>query len=694
MAKTDFQDAFNDCIDRLNAGESIENCVQLYPEHAELLRQLLGTAQLVYRARIVDDEVRRDQDALRDQIIARARQARSQQAARSTTSRWVFPLTAIAALLVVAIIGSSLFLATRQANPSLPEVTVALTMLHDGSDLSTEVAIALTNTNSASSLVVTLPVLLTATPPQGIVPTSVAFMSPEASSTAQPTTTTTVTTTPPGTATLLPTLGPIGTTMPTAGFAATGIAPTPAPLNGDSVVLTAAALSSLLGQGAGTLQPMLATPTPLTIIPLQAGEIDDNARWDQYLNYRSNYLQQFRSSVRDVDVTNRQIITVADEQGLPLLGARVEVYAGQAIVSDTRTYADGQTLFFPNAAPVARGQQSYRVVVTAQNNTVEFTLDPQRGPLWTVQLSEQRTASAPKLDVLFLLDSTSSMADEITQLQNNILAISSHIAALPGNVDTRYSLVTYRDRGDAYVTQQYDFVPNVADFQARLNAVQADGGGDGPESLNEALHVAVQNVSWRGADTVKLVFLVADAAPHLDYANDYDYSLEMAEAAGKGIKIHPIASSGLTPDGEFIFRQLAQYTFGHFLFLTYEQGRSGAPGESRPDLSVGTPASPETGGQGDYSVEQLDELVLRLITEELAALNQPIQQRGGVVPALTSVPPQTGAVVPPAPRLSLILPVAFGTLVASIVVGYTFRFRSPIERRKRKNDEFEIVEAE
>jgi uncharacterized protein YegL len=373
------------------------------------------------------------------------------------------------------------------------------------------------------------------------------------------------------------------------------------------------------------------------------------------------------------------------------------VYAGQTVVSDTQTYANGQTLFFPNANPAGRGQQSYRVLVAAQNSAFEFTLDPQRGPLWNINLSKRRPVSTPKLDVLFLLDATGSMADEIAQLQNNILAISSQIADLPGSVDVRYGLVAYRDRGDAYVTQQFDFVPDVGDFQARLSGVFADGGGDTPEALNEALHEAVQNVSWRGADTVKLIFLVADAAPHLDYQNDFDYTREMAEAAGKGIKIHPIASSGLTPDGEFIFRQIAQYTMGHFIFLTYEQGGSGAPGEARPDLSVGTPASPATGGQGDYSVEQLDELVLRLITDELAALDRPVERRGGISPALTTVtpPPQVGASVPPAPpapRLSLLLPIAFGMLVVSIVVGYTFRFRSPIERRKRKNDEFEIVE--
>jgi hypothetical protein len=228
------------------------------------------------------------------------------------------------------------------------------------------------------------------------------------------------------------------------------------------------------------------------------------------------------------------------------------------------------------------------------------------------------------LDVLFLIDSTGSMSDEIEQLQSNILHISEQIAALPGAVDVRYGLVAYRDRGDEYVTRLHDFTPDVAAFQIDLNGLRAGGGGDTPESLNEGLRRALHDVTWRGEDAVKLVFLVADAAPHLDYPQDYDYAEEMVFAAQQGIKIHPIASSGLDETGEFIFRQIAQYTLGHFIFLTYEGGQAGVAGDSRPDLHVGEPSDPETQVSGDYTVEQLDDLVLRLITDELAALRTPV----------------------------------------------------------------------
>jgi hypothetical protein len=75
----------------------------------------------------------------------------------------------------------------------------------------------------------------------------------------------------------------------------------------------------------------------------------------------------------------------------------------------------------------------------------------------------------------------------------------------------------------------------------------------------------------------------------------------------RGIKIFPLASSGLDDQGEYIFRQLAQISSGKFLFLTY--GAGGAPGDETPHHV------------DDYSVLSLDELVVRLVEEELAQLS-------------------------------------------------------------------------
>lgn len=354
--------------------------------------------------------------------------------------------------------------------------------------------------------------------------------------------------------------------------------------------------------------------------PLRAGEIDDNAEWDDYQDFRNDFLDENGSrSVRDVDTTGRQIIRVLDTEGNPVLNACVQIYHGESRITSSVTYATGMTMFFPNLNNNTRYIDTFRVIASKNGVTSEATLDRDVvGAVTVIELDVQQQNERVQLDVMFLLDATGSMGDEIAQLQGNILNISDQIDALPNNIDVRYGLVTYRDRGEQYVTRVHDFTDSVADFQDNLLRVEARGGGDYPESMNEGLDMALNAVEWREGDTVRLMFLVADAPPQVNYDNDADYSLLMQDALARGIKIHQIASGGLQPEGEFVMRQIGQFTMGRFLFLTYEDGTSGTAGDERTDLEVGDPEDEQ--GVGDYSVSQLDELVLRLITDEIEAL--------------------------------------------------------------------------
>lgn len=351
---------------------------------------------------------------------------------------------------------------------------------------------------------------------------------------------------------------------------------------------------------------------------LKAGEIDDNAEWDDYLLYRRESLENFGQLVNDVDVTGRQIITVTDAQGLPILGATVSVFSDDTLISQTQTYANGQTLYLPYADPdnLPTGSMMITIEKDGVSSTIDMSLVRMAGPNWEFGLDMLPARDTVKLDVVFLLDATGSMSDEIAQLQDNILSISQQIDDM-GDVDVRYGLVHYRDRDDDYISRVFDFTPDVTAFQNELNQVRADGGGDTPESLNAGLHDALQTVEWRGDDTIKLVFLVADAPPHLDYADDYDYADEMLYAGEHGIKVHPIASSGLDPIGEYIFRQIGQTTMGRFIFLTYAGGTSGEAGDERTDLEA---------GEQDYTVDFLDGLVVRLIEDEINAFKGQIDQ--------------------------------------------------------------------
>ena len=342
---------------------------------------------------------------------------------------------------------------------------------------------------------------------------------------------------------------------------------------------------------------------PYVPVSVSAGEVDDNEQWEEYLRYRLEFQGQ---RVHNVDVSERYAIAVADAGGGPVPNAVVRVSTGETLLFQGRTYANGQTLFFPRAYSEAEGVEEFRLYV--ERNGVSQSLDVARGEMsnWVVTLDTRVSyGDGVPLDILFLLDSTGSMADEINQIKETLLSISSRIADLPSQPDLRFGMVSYRDRGDEYVTRLYEFYRNVSRFLEAVRGVHADGGDDEPESLNEALHVAVQEPEWRLDDAIRLVFLVADAPPHLDYPQDYDYAVEMAEAKRRGIKIFSVATSGLNAQGEYIFRQIAQHTMGRFIFLLYD-------GEG------GTPSTPHD--VGGYTVERLDDLVVRLVEEELAAL--------------------------------------------------------------------------
>lgn len=339
---------------------------------------------------------------------------------------------------------------------------------------------------------------------------------------------------------------------------------------------------------------------------LTAGEVDDNAGWDDYLLYLRNYSG---AAVIRMDVSERHQIWVKDAQDRPVLDARIGIEVDGQEITSLRTHSDGRAYFFPRTLETTADSYTVKVQV---NDVVERFDIPGGGSQreWTVTLpgAASQELSQARLDVLFLIDATGSMADEINQLKENIHAISGQIDALPSQPDVRFGMVAYRDRGDEYITRVSDFTPDVEEFATELDGVYADGGGDYPEDLNEALSKAIHEPEWRIEDTVSLIFLVADAPPHLDYGQQNHYALEVLEAAERGIKVFPIASSGLDSQGEYIFRQLAQVSGGRFIFLTYGVSGPGSTG-TETDFQV-----------SDYTVSALDALVVKIVEEELSYL--------------------------------------------------------------------------
>ncbi|MBX3619812.1 MAG: VWA domain-containing protein [Rhizobacter sp.] len=345
--------------------------------------------------------------------------------------------------------------------------------------------------------------------------------------------------------------------------------------------------------------------------PVTAGMVDDNADFGEYLAYRQRHAGL---PVRERDIRERYRLEVTDADGRPVHDAEVAVQrAGVAEpVMWARTDTAGRVWLHPRAFLPADAARVEALGVAVRHGALQGRALLRRGQAQAVQVRLGAVAPAPvRLDLVFLVDATGSMGDEIAKLKQSMRAMAQQIAQLPGDPDICYGLVAYRDRGDAFITRTHDFTDDLGAFQQQLARVQAHGGGDTPEALNEALHEVVHGLSWR-AQAARLVVLVADAPPHLDYGASPQYDRDMQAALAKGIKLFAVGASGLDPVGEYIYRQMAQYTGGRFVFLTYRDAADpgSGPGTQTPhDVS-------------QYSVQTLDRLVVRLVREELARLGR------------------------------------------------------------------------
>lgn len=225
-----------------------------------------------------------------------------------------------------------------------------------------------------------------------------------------------------------------------------------------------------------------------------------------------------------------------------------------------------------------------------------FTLDEHRAA--HARFAEP-AAPNEMLDVALVVDTTGSMGDEIAYLQTELDAISRTIDERYPDADARWALVVYRDSGDAYVVQSYDFTTG-DEMRAVLSRQGPDGGGDYPEASDRAL-AAMNELSWRhGEDVARMAFWIADAPHHGDRARAQADATR--GAAQIDVHVYPVASSGVDELTELSMRSTAQLTGGRYLFLTDDSGIGGTHKE--PSIPC-------------YFVTKLDRAMLRMVDIEL-----------------------------------------------------------------------------
>jgi hypothetical protein len=184
----------------------------------------------------------------------------------------------------------------------------------------------------------------------------------------------------------------------------------------------------------------------------------------------------------------------------------------------------------------------------------------------------------PRVEVTFVLDTTGSMGGLIEGAKRRIWSIARRIGEGRPRPDLRIALVGYRDLGDEYVTRVHDLSGDMDEVYQNLSAFRAEGGGDTPEHVSRALHDAVQRVSWSQGPGLRVIFLVGDAPPHVDYQDGFDYHRHVGEAHQKGIVVETILCGG-DRQAAAVWQEIAALGQGHYAQI---DGQGGMPAAVTP----------------------------------------------------------------------------------------------------------------
>jgi len=337
-------------------------------------------------------------------------------------------------------------------------------------------------------------------------------------------------------------------------------------------------------------EPMM-IPIPQQAIQsgiLTAADIDDNLNLNYFQKYVNRVLQSTKENVFPFMSTKDRVkLTIEDTNGKGI--NRVKVKVGDFI---GYTNSQGILYLFPSVDKIP-------TQTTLELNGKSKPIDLSTQKEFTITFN--KTSSLPKsLDLMFVVDTTGSMGDEMRYLAKEFDAIVSNVKEKHPDVQIRFGLTLYRDKGDEYVIRNFEFTSDVKTMKEQFKKQSAKGGGDYPEAMEEGVEKALE-ASWRAEDGVRMMFLVADAPPHDENIKQMVPIIELARE--KGIHIYSLGASGVAEKAEYIMRHLALFTQGRYLWLTDDSG----VGNSHKEPKVNC-----------YQVTRLDQLISRVIQSELS----------------------------------------------------------------------------
>ncbi|SDX49304.1 von Willebrand factor type A domain-containing protein [Lutibacter oricola] len=324
---------------------------------------------------------------------------------------------------------------------------------------------------------------------------------------------------------------------------------------------------------------------------LTAGEINDINKWQEW-----NSLSKRKYENKWGFYLNKKLtVVLKDENKNVLNNVKVYLYTNEnEKVAEVKTDINGEALFF-YGVNLKKKAKNYIVKVPFDNKVYGKILNNGTKKINLRLPTKSKVKNA--VDIMFTIDATGSMGDEISYLKTELTNIIDRVGE--SEMEKRLGLVFYRDEGDDYVIRDFDFTTNLTEVQENLMKQSAAGGGDFEEAVEKALEVSIAK-QWSEDAKSRMLFLLLDAPPHFTEKNVEIIKSQINKAIKKGIKIIPIVASDSDKDLEFLMRFFSISTNGTCVFLTDDSGVGNSHLEPSTD---------------SYKVEKLNDLIVRLINK-------------------------------------------------------------------------------
>ncbi len=335
---------------------------------------------------------------------------------------------------------------------------------------------------------------------------------------------------------------------------------------------------------------------------LTAGEWNDLDNWNFW---HQSLTEDAYASIRDVwgmYPTTRYSVFVQNEDGIPMPNADVLLTKGGETIWAAKSDNKGKAELWANMFQKNGSIDGLKITVTHNRHSVsERRISPYGNGINTFTVSSPCKAPT-NVDVMFAVDATGSMGDEINYLKSELKDVMGRIKKENEKLNIRLGSVFYRDHTDTYLTRTHPFTSSLDKISTFFNEQEAQGGGDFPEAVEDALAKAIDGQKWSKDAVARILFLVLDAPPHSGDKNIKELHRLTKKAAAQGIKIIPITASGIDRSTEFLMKMMTLSTNGTYAFLT---DHSGIGGKHLKPVAE------------SYNVETLNDLMVRVVLENV-----------------------------------------------------------------------------